>query len=129
MKNKITYIGFIGIVLLISNNLFGNHIPNVPRVVAKCAGSDVTVIVTKDLLLSIYEHSQLIYSEWASRRTIEAGPTLYRTGYSTGPVLEGGVDLRITTKHKKIASVTGSAHLTAEIDGKMVNLLLRCSKY
>ncbi len=115
--------------VLLSTNALG---VSFAKVEAHCKGSGVTAIVTKlsgETRLNIIEDGSFALGERATKKIIEAGPIVFRTQYSTGPVLEGGVSLRITTKHKNNPEVAGTAFLTALLDGGAVNLLMKCSKY
>lgn len=102
------------------------------NVEVQCKGSGLTAIVLKtqgELRLAVIEDGSLALSEIARKRTIETGPIVYRTEYSTGPVLQGGISLRVTTKHKNVPKVAGTAFLTAILDGHAVNVQMKCSKY
>jgi hypothetical protein len=107
------------------------------KVVARCAEDDGGPLSVKVALwtagqryaLYIYERGRLLERDWAARRTIESGPRITRIGYSTGSPTAGGADLRIRTRDTAIAANEGSAHLTTQVRGRIVNARLHCSVF
>lgn len=79
-------------------------------------------------VLEVYDGYRLVEKSYADKNYSYSGGTLI-VSYSTGPVTQGGVSLRIRSFDHDARNLEGFGHLTLKSGRRFVNKLMSCFIY